>query len=165
MSGPLFTSPYISPSIYLPEDEEQRVIRVTDLLSQLANGVNLRDIAVYEPFENSTGQTWFSNNVTSSATDKPIPFRKVIVFPALVAPGTTSVAHGISNLVFCTKIYGTAANVPVSPTVYPTLMIPLPQAAPDDVAITVDATNVNIICATGTYNGFRALVILEYFRE
>lgn len=164
MSNPTFTASFVSPSIYLPEDEEQRVIRTTDLLSQLATAVNLRDIAVYEPFENSTGQSWFSDNVPSTATDKPIPFRKVIVFPSLTAAGTTSVAHGITNLILCTKIYGVASDIPVSPAVYPTLMIPLPQAAPDDVAVTVDAMNVNIICATATYNGFRALVILEYFR-
>jgi hypothetical protein len=158
-------SPFVSPSIYLPDDDDQRIIRVTDLLSQLANAVNLRDISIYEPFENSTGQSWFSDNLTTTSTEKEIPFRQVFVFPNIAAPGTTSVAHNITNLAFCTKIYGTACNVPVAPALYPTTFIPLPQPTPDDVAITVDATNINVICATGTYNAFQGLVILEYFHE
>ena len=88
-------------------------------------------------------------------------FRTTYYFPAITAPGTTSLAHNLGSLTnfTFTHIYGTL-NLNSGP-----LFCGIPQGAPDDVEITVDGTNVNIIAATGTYNGASAIVVLEYLKN
>lgn len=151
-------APYLPTTVTLPgEDAESLLVRVTLFLNDVAIKVNQREISNYEIVETVTGQSWFTTNINNRRST----FRKVIQFPALIAAGTTSIAHGLGNVsgFTFTKIYGTARNAAG------TLFVPLPQAAPDDVMITVDATNVNIIAATATYNGFSAIVVLEFLKS
>lgn len=150
-------APFLPESIYLPSDPAQLIIRLTQILNAISFRVNLRDIAIFEKAELLTGQSWFSLDQNM----KRQTFRKVILIPVIAAAGTTSVPHGLGNITgfTFTRIQGTAQNAAG------TLFIPLPQATPDDVAITVDATNVNIIAATATYNNFSGLVVLEYLKN
>lgn len=152
----VFEFPYLTTPVYLPEDEEQRVIRTTELFNDSNAAVNMREIAFYDPSETPTGQQWL-NSIYQN--DQPlIPFRRVYNV-TLTAPGVTTFAHGITGLIFCTRIEGTAAAPDRSQ------FVPLPQATPDDVAITVSQTNITITAATGTYSGYVAVIILEYFRS
>lgn len=148
----------VSP-IYLPEDDDWRIIRTTEILNDHANAINLRDISIYDFTPLPTGQSWnnavYLNNKSNSSV---VPFRRIYQV-TIAGTATASVAHGIVGLINCTRIYGTAAKSDLS------LFIPLPQAAPDDVAITVDQTNINVIAATGTYNGFLATIILEFLEN
>lgn len=153
-----FQAPYISSQIYLPQDEDQRVIRITNLLHDLANAVNLREIANYDSTETITGQQWGST--ITGFTNQQTPFRQVYT-ATLVGSATVTIPHNISNLTVCTKISGTAQN---SRTI-PTSIIPLPQSAPDDVSIVVTNTNIQITCSTATYDGYFAIIVLEYFRN
>jgi len=151
-------STYMPTAVYLGDDEEEKEIVLTNMLRDVIDRLNSKEIGIFEETEVLTGQRWFN---TESEDDKRGVFRKVISFSSLTAVGTTSVAHelgDVSGFTF-TKIYGTAKNASG------TLHVSLPQGGPDDVMITVDATNVNIICATGTYNTFSALVVLEYLKN
>jgi len=153
-----YDSPYVDSAIWLPEDDAQRMIRMTDLFNQFSNAINLREIGVYENSESITGEQWGPPNLTNQ--ERLVPFRKVLG-GNITGSGTTTVPHGITNLLFCTRIYGTAVNSGTTPTTF----IPLPQSAPDDVNIVVNQTNILVKAATNTYNGYPFLVILEYLRS
>jgi len=151
-------STFMPTAVYLGDDDEQKEIVLTNMLRDIIDRLNSKEIGIFETTELLTGQNWFN---PSSEDDKRGAFRKVISFSSLTAIGTTSVAHGlgdVSGFTF-TKIYGTAKNAAG------TLHVALPQGGPTNVMITVDANNVNIICATGTYNTFSALVVLEYLKN
>jgi hypothetical protein len=156
-------APYVSNAIYLPDDEDERIIRITEVLSSLANAVNARTIGTFQPTELANGNV-YSFSSTSNALSGT--FQKMIPV-TLGNTNTVSVAHGIQKLLYCTTIRGFANDVVAStvPQSYPTTFIPLPQSAPDDVSITVDQTNVNVTTSTATYAGFQGFVIIEYVRN
>lgn len=138
-------------------------VRMTQIYSSTAIAVNSREIASYLLIERQTGQTWYPGTTANSPTDFRNGYRSVYKIAAIVAPGTTTIAHGLTNIgtYALTKIYGTLYNNNSGAP----LFVPLPQAAPDDVALTVDGTNINIIAATATYNTFSAIVVLEYLKQ
>lgn len=150
-------APFLQASTFLPQDPTQMRIKLTSTLNDIAYKVNKRAIASYDPIELVTGEDWFS----IGARERRQTFRKVIQFPNVAGTATTSVAHGLGSLTnfTFTHIYGTL-NLPGTP-----LFAPIPQGTPDDVAVTIDATNVNITTATGAYNGAYGLVILEYLKN
>ena len=149
---------FLNTNVYLPDDEDSNRIYLTNLLIATARTVNSKEIAIYDIREVITGQAWFNNNSPQNLRGG---YRKVVQFPSLTAIGTTSIAHGLGNITgfTFTRVMGTARNAAG------TLHVALPQGGPDDVMITVDANNVNIICATATYNTFSAQVILEYLKN
>jgi len=149
---------FFSPDLSLGENDDFKEQALLEKLTDFSEQINLREVSVYDTEESETGQVWFNaddpNNVRNT-------FRKVITFSSLTAIGTTSEAHGlgdISEFTF-TKIIGTAKNAAG------TSHVVLPQGGPDSVMITIDANNLNIVCATATYNTFTAQVILEYLKN
>lgn len=153
-----YNSPFLNTNIYLSEDDDARDTYMTNLFRDMATRINSKEIGTYENTELVTGQSWFDPN---NFQNKRAAFRTVVTFASLTAIGTTSVPHNLGNISLFrfTKILGTARNAAG------TLHVVLPQGGPDDVMITVDANNVNIICATATYNTFSAQVILEYIKN
>jgi len=153
-----FITPLLNTNIYLSDDKETNNIYLTNLLKTFVLAINTKESGIYEIDEFNISENWFNLN---SYSQKRPAYRKVILFPSLTAAGVTSIPHGlgdISGFTF-TKISGTAKNAAG------TLHVPLPQGTPDDVMITIDANNVNITCATATYNNFSAQVILEYLKD
>lgn len=143
---------------YLGADETQKEITTINLFNDVINRLNAKEIGTFDTKEILTGQSWFNEN---NQTQRKGAYRKVFVFPSLTAIGTTSVAHGlgdISGFTF-TRITGTAKNAAG------TLHVSLPQGGPNSVMLTVNANNINIICATATYNTFSAIVVLEYLKN
>lgn len=157
--GPIISeSPFARESIYLPSDPSQLLIRLKEILTDISLRLNQRQIGIYQISETLSGQQWPSVNPTTSLQ----PFRKIFIGITITGSGTTSIAHNIDTTTIgfvWTRIEGTAQSAGA------TLGIPLPQSAPDDVEITVDPTNINIIAATGTYNGYTATVTLEYIKN
>lgn len=139
------TSPFLTASVVLPKDQESLLIRMTTLFNDIAYKVNVREIALYSIVELVTGQKWFPNRPN---------FRKVIIFPVLADPGTTSIPHGITP--FPTEFTNINAVITLAGTRATTLAQP---------EITVDAVNVNIVLTLGTYNGGSGLVTLEYLKN
>lgn len=138
-------------------------VRLTQVYTSTASAVNAREIANYLLLEGQTGQIWYPGTTATSVTDFRNGYRTVYRAAAIVAPGTTTIAHGLTAIgtYILTKIYGTLYNNNAGAP----LFVPLVQAAPDDVALTVDGTNINIIAATATYNTYSAIVVLEYLKQ
>ena len=105
----------------------------------------ITNYSLYSLNEILNGQRWFKKNEA---------FRKVVTFPNIVDPGTTSVAHGITP--FPTQFTDINATVTLANTIATSLADP---------EITVDPVNVNITLAAGTYNGGTAIVTLEYLKN
>lgn len=138
-------TPFLTASTVLPKDAKELLIKLTTLFNDVAYRVNIREISLYSLNEILNGQRWFKKNEA---------FRKVITFPNIVDPGTTSVAHGIAP--FPSQFTDINATVTLAGTIATTLADP---------EVTVDATNVNIILGVGTYNGATAIVTLEYLKN
>jgi hypothetical protein len=140
-------------------NENDYFVRLNQVYTTLAYAINQREIAQYFLIEVPTGENWYE---TTTSRNLRAGFRTVYTLSSLTAPGTSTIAHGITNIgnYALTHIYGTMFNNNSGAP----LFVPLPQAAPDDVAITVDGTNINLVAATGTYNGYSAIVVLEYVK-
>lgn len=157
MSNTYNNAPFLPASIILPDDANAMRIRLLSYLNEIAYKLNKREIASYDPVELQTGQDWFSSN----SRGRRQSFRKVIEFPTVTGTATTSVAHNLgplTNITF-TEIRGTL-NLPGTP-----LFAAMPQGAPDEASITIDANNVNITLSNNTYNGAYGIVVLEYLRN
>ena len=152
--SPATAHPFLPLSIVLPQDEDQMRARLITLFNDITFKMNIREIAIYSPVEATTGQQWPSTNPSVPR----IGFRKTLTV-TLAAPGATTVAHGLPAGFTIYHIYGVAKNTPF------TLGAVLPQAFPDDVALTWDATNVIITANTATYNGFSATIVIEYLKS
>lgn len=147
--APLYT-------IWPATDTEDFLTRINQVHTILATAINTRDISLYVPELTPNGQLFYPK---ASGTELRPAYRTLVTSAGITAAGTTAVAHNIVSLgnFIVTRVYGTLFNNNTAAPVF----VPIPQAAPDDVAITVDGTNVNIIAATGTYNGWSAIVVLE----
>lgn len=151
-------SPYLNTNIYLDDDTVKNNIYMTMLFRDIVTVVNSKENGIYEQSEVFTGQSWFSGG---NFGNRRATYRTVYNFPTLTAIGTTSIPHNLGNIstFTFTKILGTARNAAG------TFHVPLPQGGPDNVMITIDANNINIVCATATYNNFSAQIILEYLKN
>lgn len=151
-------------SYVIPDDPEQKDIKLRQYFNQIASALNTKDSGIYDAVETITGQSFlplFSNQTQANVTYRTV-FRKVIDFGALPAAGTKSVAHGIAigSTYSATKIYG-AATVPS------TSLIPLPFASPtlaNNIELNLDATNVNVIVGTNRSAYTRCFVVVEYIK-
>lgn len=156
----------LSTSYVIPEDPEQRDIKLRQYFNQIALALNTKDSGIYDAVETITGQSFlplFSSDTQANVTYRTV-FRKVIDFGTLPAAGTTSVAHNIpigSNSSYSAiKIYG-AATTPSSS------FIPLPYASPtlaNNIELNLDATNVNVTVGTNRSAYTRCFIIVEYIK-
>jgi hypothetical protein len=139
------------------------LVRLSQTYTATALAVNAREIASFLKIETPTGQIWDPGTTAVTVNDFRGGYRTVYTAAAIVAPGVTTIPHGLTNIgnYSLTHIYGTLFNNnPGAP-----LFAPMTQPAPDQVALTVDGTNINIIAGTATYNGFSAIVVLEYLKQ
>lgn len=123
------------------------IIRLYENVNQIAINLNSKDTGIYDTQEFVTGASYYSASDLSSQTNAtPIRrqvYRKVITFGVLPNTATKSVAHEITvnDDVTFVRIYGVAKNPGTS-------FLPLPYSSAtlaDNIALNVDATNVNII--------------------
>lgn len=151
-------SPFLPNSVYLPLDEEQRLITNNLLLNQIVKAVNLREIGTYETSETITGESWFSSNINV----KRAVYRQVYQIGALNAGSTLSMAHNISSLSQFTHIYGTCITADGN-------FHPLPDVSATNVTnqVSLDCTPTNIVIVNGStaQNISSGLVILEYLKN
>ena len=151
-------------SYVIPDDLEQKNIKLRQYLNQIATALNTKDSGIYDATETITGQSFlplFSTQTQSNVTYRTV-FRKVIDFGALPAAGTKSVAHGITfgSTFSVTKIYGAATDPSSS-------FLPLPYASPtltNNIELNLDATNVNVIVGTNRSAYTRCFVVVEYIK-
>lgn len=152
-------SNFLPLSTTFPEDDQAFLIRLTSVYGDIAYRLNLRTIGVFDLAAQQTGESWYSAS-SSSPNNKRQPFRKIVQINSITGTATTSSPHGIStNGLIFSRIYGTLNDPNYS------LFAPIPQSGPNDVSITVDATNVNVIASDNTYDGFFAIIVLEYLNK
>ena len=158
-------TPANSQSAFLPvttvwsEDESQRLITMTSRDTDIANYLNVREIALYPKVEILSGQQWFDpNNVQRSR----FGYRKIFSF-GVIAPGATlTVAHGITGIVEFTLIYATCKTDVVD-------FRPIPFVDPGlittGIGIRVDATNYYIVNGATAPQITSGTVVLEYLKN
>lgn len=150
-------------------DNYDDMLESLDLLyKRIANAVNTKEGALYQPTELATFQLYPLRSPTAPYPYLPNQFvnvyRKTIDFGALPNTALKSVAHGINFTTACkmTMIYGCATD-PVN-----RLYIPLPFSSPTlnkNIQIDIDATNINITTAID-YSAFTMCnVVLEYSKN
>jgi len=150
-----------------PEFKEL-LVRLYQYINTMSLALNIKDTGLYDTDEYINGQVYFSNPALNSSTAQQPTLRqvvrKVLNWQANLVNGTTTIPHGIfvtSNTTF-TRIYGVANNK----TAFN--YVPLPYAsntANQSIEMYVDATNVYIITASATYNGYNpSYVVLEYLQ-
>lgn len=148
-------APFLPTSEIYPEDNEQLLIRLTQIYQEMALRINVKDIAQYETDVELLNGQQFSGTTPQV---KRFAYRKVLSTGTL-STGANTVAHGINfptpNTFHFTRIYGVIEN-----TTTP-LYVPIPNS---DTLVTVDGTNVNITIPAA-YNGFSGRAILEYLKE
>lgn len=151
-------APFLPTTVYLPDDEKQRIITNNLLLNQITKAINVREIASYELSELVNGQAYFSANPNV----KRAVYRTVYEVGAIVAGATSNIPHGITNLAQFTRIYGTVI------TATPDFR-PLPRVSAtlvtDQISLDVDTVNIVIVNGATAPNINSGLVVLEYLKD
>lgn len=151
-------APFLQTSNYFIENYEQFRVDFQGLYQNIANMMNIREIAIYDLVENLTGQQWF---VSGDPQNTRQTFRNVYEIGAIAAGATATKVHNLAVSTF-TKISGTA--ITAVPDFRP---IPFSSATAvnQQIEIRVDATNIIIVNGAGAPNITSALVILEYLKN
>lgn len=158
-------------SVDFPRGEEKYddLIDSLELLyKRVANAVNSKEGALYQPTEQATFGLYPLRSTTAPYPYLPNQFvntyRKTIDFGALPNTATKTVAHGIAftTAFKLTQLYG-AATDPVN-----RLYISLPFSSPtlnQNILLSVDATNITITTAID-YSAFTLCnVVIEYSKN
>lgn len=140
---------------------------INQVVNQLSLVLNTKDSGYYALTEFINGQIWFPDpTLKSTSAQQPTlrqVYRLVLNCGALKNTDTTVVAHGLTitaGYTF-TRIYGAASD----PS---TTFIPLPYASPvaaENIALFVDATNVNITTGNDRTGFTTSYVVIEYIKS
>jgi hypothetical protein len=101
-------APFLNRSEVFPEDDTQFLIKLTNLYSDIANAVNLRQIGQYQQgVQTSTGQQF---SVANDNTTKTFAFRQVYYFGQILQGATLNIPTNIVGMTQLTHVYGTCAT-------------------------------------------------------
>ena len=154
-------SSFLPVTTVLPEDQKELLIKLTKIYTDIANFINIREIAIYETVEILTGEQW--SNLTDP-TKRKQAFRKIFYFGAIAAGANLAIPIDITSVTSYTHIYGTVnTDVPDSRSI--------PFA---DVTAVTNQIAVILNNAAGTatiFNGATApnitsgILVLEYLKS
>jgi hypothetical protein len=159
--GPIYQANIDNPELV------ELLVRLYQNINNIAIALNLKDSGMYYPFEFINGQTFFPNPNNSSATQinpsQRQVYRQLVVFGALPNSGTKSMPHGIivSSMTTFTRVYATASDT----TGFTYIPIPYVDTGGSNIALNVDATNVNITTTSNRTNFNVCYVVLEYLQQ
>lgn len=149
---------FLPTSDAFPKDESQRLAKLTSNYTEVAQSVNVREIALYQnKLPVLTGQQ-FSD--PTNAQKQKFTFRTVYYFGAIAAGATLNIPHNIPNLVQCTHIYGTCVTagdfrpIPYSSTV----------AVNQQISLRIVGANIEIINGAASANITSGIIVLEYLQ-
>lgn len=150
---------FLNTSEVFPEDNSQFLIKLTTLYTDIANAVNVREIAQYDLVEFLTGEQWFTSG---NPNIKRSTFRKTFSIGSIASGATSTTTHNLTGITAFTHIYGTA--VTDAPDYRP---IPYSSATAvaEQIEVKIDATNITIINGAASPNLISALIILEYLKN
>jgi len=155
-------APINSQTAFLPtsemysEDQEQLLIKLTQSYTNIAYGVNIREISIYETLPVITGQFFYDPN---NAQRKRLSYRQVYPFGAIPAGGGLVFPHNIVGLVQVT--HRECEVITSLPDFRPVPYVD-PAALNVGIAIRNDMTNIFIAVGAGSPNVTSGIVILEY---
>lgn len=167
------TTAFLPTYIDLQSNQEQLRIVLTDFLTDVSYGVNIREIAQFETVELLNGQQFFDPN---NAQRKRYVYRKVIDFGALPNNTSKSVAHNIvlddgvnDSTYFFTKLHATAYD----PTVGNEQAICIDGAYYDiaggmitnPINCRLTSTDIVITTTSDRTNFTQCLIVLEYMKN
>ena len=84
------TAPFLPINQTFSQDDDQRLIQMTNRDRDIARYINIREIGIYDLVQNPNGQQWFT---AANPQIKRGAFRQVFTFTA-----TGNIAHGITGL-------------------------------------------------------------------
>lgn len=162
--GPSNTlGPYLPINQTFSEDEDQRLIQMTNRDRDIARYLNIRQIGIYDLNENPTGQQFPGTTPQS----KKQTFRKIFELGPFAAGTVNTIAHGISGITSFTQIYGTALTTTASGGGF--LSIPLPYvnitAITACIGLEADPTNIYIALGAIGHSISTCIIVLEYLKN
>jgi len=145
---------------YFPEDLSQLMVVLTDMYVSLATSINQRQVGGFSTVETLNGQ-FFTNQNDAQLSNGG--FRKIFYINANINAGVTQTfAHGLQNISYVTAIYGGVKNTAGG------IFLPLPYVdtvnVTNQVGVTVDATNVNVINGATALQINSGVIIFEYLK-
>lgn len=159
-SGPINSqAPYLPTSIYFPEEFNEFRVVMLGIYRNIANTVNVRQIAVFDLVEFLSGEQWFTSG---NPQVKRQTYRKVFSIGAIATGATLNTAHGLTGVTAYTNIMGTCVTDVVD---YRPIPYASATAVNQQIEIKVDATNVTIINGAASPNITSAIVVLEYLKN
>jgi hypothetical protein len=140
-----------------PKDDNERIVKITNLHSNIANAINVREISLYEnELEVLTGQQY---SVVGDSQNKRYTYRKLFYFGAIATGATLNIAHGITGLVQLTDLHGGCVTdvidfrpVPFVSTV----------ALNEQISVRIVGANIELINGAGGPNITSGNVVIEY---
>ncbi|MGD8305139.1 MAG: hypothetical protein PVF17_00665 [Ignavibacteria bacterium] len=147
--------------IFPATNTERFHTKLVEVYQNIAVRVNERQIGSYDLNEVNAGQRFFG--ASSSRLELREVLRTVYEITGPIAAGATSnTAHGLTNVVLYTNIYGTARTAVPDDR-------PLPYvdatAATNQISLTITGTNIVIVNGTGAPQIDSAIVVLEYIKN
>lgn len=154
--------PFLPINQTFSEDDEQRLIQMTNRDRDIARYINIRQIGIYDLNENPTGQQFPG----PTPQTKKQTFRKVFNIGALT-PGTHNIIpHGITGITSFTQIYGTVVTTTI---VSGFLSLPLPYVNVTTVTAQIDLkadqANIYIDLGAAAFTVSSGIVVLEYLKN
>ena len=153
----------------VPDKWEDARPFVVEQLKRLANAVNIREIGWFIDEEVLSGKAFIPglNNAADGGTSQQYRqiLRKVIDFGPLPAAAIKAVPHGITvdaNFTLV-QIYGAATD----PITFQSIPIPFstPNALNQNILLSMDAFNVNVVVGINFSNFTRCFITIEYLQE
>lgn len=148
----------------VPEKWEEARQFLVEHLKKISNAVNAREIGFFLDEELLSGKS-FIPGVTSAGNPQVFRsvFRKVIDFGPLPNAGTKTVPHGIvfDNNFTLIQLFGAATD----PTGLTALPLPLAAAAPFQIELYMNSTDIIVVAGSARSNYTRVFVVVEYTLE
>lgn len=157
------TNAYLPTYRYLPEDPQELLVVLNQMYTDIANAVNIRQLAQYDSVEMINGQQFFSQTATVNANEiKVFAYRKCFTLPATAAGATTNIAHGLTGVFQYTHIYGTCITDVVD---YRPIPYAHAAAANQQIEIKILGANIVVVNGAAAPNITSGLIILEYTKN
>jgi hypothetical protein len=147
---------YLPTTEFFPEDDDELLVKLSSVYSNIAKATNIKEIALYDTVEQINGQLFFDPN---NAQRKRTGFRKVFQFGAVAPGGILAIAHGILRVMIFTRIYGTCITAAVDYRPIPYVNEAL---VTNQISIRASATNIFIANGATAPAITSGIVILEY---
>ena len=149
-------SNFLSLSEPLSEDQSQLLYQLTEQNTQIANAVNGREIAIYDPNQVVTGKVYYN---AASPQNRLSVYRVTLQIPATSSGSSAVIAHGVSGLKQLTMLYG-GVKTDV-PDFRPVPYIDVTNVN-KQISAMANGTNISITVGSGSANVVSGWIVMEY---